>query len=100
MKTLNFNIFRKQNLCLKSHLQTWIKDDNRLETRKFHLINVESLNLQTQLGHDSIKYLHDARLNSHVAAECVARSEAHLLRLHCASLEATVGIPSIVFDVL
>jgi cytochrome c556 len=62
--------------------QTWIKDDDRLETRQLHLIDVESLNLQTQLGHDPIEYLHDARLHCHISAECVVDSEAHLLRLY------------------
>lgn len=69
------------NQISRSRRLTWIEDDDRLETRQLRLIDVESLYLQTQLGHDAIEYLHNARLDRHVAAECVVGSEAHLLRL-------------------
>lgn len=79
---------------------TWIEDNDRFKTSQFRLIDIQSLYLQTQLGHDAIEYLHNAGLHRHIAAKCVVRSEAHLLWLDGASLEGSVGIPSIVLDVL
>lgn len=79
---------------------TWVKDNDRFETRQFSLIDVKSLYLETQLRHDSIEYLHNASLNCHVTAECVAGSEAHLLWLDRSSFKTAISVPSVIFDVL